>query len=91
MIAAARVRRAVEQLRAGGLVILYDDQRDQGDLAGGDDLRALALELRAPLVTISQLVDARFDELWSSHSRPPAVTSAPTDRRLSVTAAFASP
>lgn len=62
-----RVDAAVDAVRMAGLapVAALGDVLDaEGELATCEDLEALARRLALPAVTITELVDARFDEQW---------------------------
>ncbi len=91
-----RLEAAVDAVRLAGLdpaATLCDVLDEDGDLATGAELWNLALDLRVPLVRISDLVETRFDELWSTppapHSR--AVVSTSTDGRQQPVAPWAHP
>jgi hypothetical protein len=43
---------------------------DDGDLAAAGHLRALARRLDLPVVTIGELVEARFEEQWGAMTAP---------------------
>ncbi len=78
-----RLEAAVDAVRLAGLApaaAVCDVLNEDGDLATGRELWDLALDLRVPLLTISDLAEARFDELWSSHPHPHTSPPAPMDR-----------
>jgi 3,4-dihydroxy 2-butanone 4-phosphate synthase / GTP cyclohydrolase II len=63
----SRVDAAVDAVRMAGLApvaTVCDILDADGELATRDDLEALARRLELPVVTITELVDARFDEQW---------------------------
>lgn len=68
-----RVEAAVDAVRLAGLApaaSVCDVLDDRGDLASRDELLTLAGSLGIPFITISQLSDARADELWNSRTQP---------------------
>jgi 3,4-dihydroxy 2-butanone 4-phosphate synthase / GTP cyclohydrolase II len=63
----SRVDAAVDAVRLAGLTpvsTVCDVLDEDGELAGGADLYALAERLELPMVTVGELVEARFDEQW---------------------------
>ncbi|MFZ0091109.1 MAG: 3,4-dihydroxy-2-butanone-4-phosphate synthase [Solirubrobacteraceae bacterium] len=64
-----RLEAATEAVRAAGLepaATLCDALDDDGDLATAAGLRALALQLGIPSLSIGDLVESLSDELWSN-------------------------
>jgi 3,4-dihydroxy 2-butanone 4-phosphate synthase/GTP cyclohydrolase II len=62
-----RVDAAVDAVRMAGLApvaTVCDILDAEGELASRDDLEALARRLDLPAVTITELVEARFDQQW---------------------------
>ncbi len=64
-----RLEAATDAVRLAGLepvAAICDVLDDDGKLALGEHLTALASELGVPLVTIGELVEARFDDAWAA-------------------------
>lgn len=64
---AGRLEAAVDLMRLSGLTqvaALCDVLDENGDLAGRPVLEALAGELRVPFLSVSELVEIRYGELW---------------------------
>jgi 3,4-dihydroxy 2-butanone 4-phosphate synthase/GTP cyclohydrolase II len=63
-----RLQAAVDIVRLAGLqpaATLCDILDDRGDLAGRDELGALARDLDIPFISIGELADDRCDDVWS--------------------------